>query len=216
MTRPDDHKTKATAIKDSWGKRCNVLLFMSTTDDPSLPAIALNVTEGRDHLWEKTRQAFRYVWTNYKDQADWFFKADDDAYVVVENLRFMLSAYSSSDAIHFGYKSKGKIDGGHNHGGPGYVLSKQAVQRFVEQGLDNDALCDKTPTEFEDVAMTKCLKMLNVKNGDSRDSLGRERFSPLNARKQIYPGEPKADSWLALFFTNSIHIFVSAYFASII
>jgi hypothetical protein len=40
-------------------------VFVSFSD-PSLPAIALNVSEGRDNLWAKTKQAFAYVYENYK------------------------------------------------------------------------------------------------------------------------------------------------------
>ena len=52
------------------------------------PTVGLNVTEGRDQLYEKTKQAFTYAWKNYKDEADWFFKADDDTFLIVENLRY--------------------------------------------------------------------------------------------------------------------------------
>ena len=30
MTSPPNHKTKATAVKDTWGRRCNYLLFVSS------------------------------------------------------------------------------------------------------------------------------------------------------------------------------------------
>jgi hypothetical protein len=46
-------------------------------------------------------QAFRYVYEHYKDDADWFMKADDDTYVILENLRYFLRDYKSSDPVYF-------------------------------------------------------------------------------------------------------------------
>lgn len=48
-------------------------------------------TESRGILWEKTRQAFMYAKNNLLNDYDFFMKADDDSYVIVENLRFILS-----------------------------------------------------------------------------------------------------------------------------
>lgn len=117
--------------------------------DSSLPTVKLSVEEGRNGLWGKTREAFRYIWNNYRDQADWFFKADDDTlvkwlifvtilhsfhfkyniicalllflnrYVIVENLRYFLSGYNTTEALWFGHKFKTIVKQGYFSGGAG-------------------------------------------------------------------------------------------------
>ena len=71
----------------------------------------------------------------FRDQGDWFVKADDDTYMVVENLRYMLQPYNSSDPLYFGCKFKPYVSQGYMSGGAGYVLSKEALKRFVTQGV---------------------------------------------------------------------------------
>lgn len=117
MTGPKNHQSKARHVKATWGKRCNILLFMSSAEgiyiyiyiphlrnetssrkkiikvetlfvryivvfifcvDTSLPTVVLPVKEGRDNLWAKTKEAFKYAYEKYKDKVDWFMKADDD------------------------------------------------------------------------------------------------------------------------------------------
>jgi len=80
LTMPENHKTKAIHIKNTWGKRCNKLLFMSTTADPEINSIALPLKkEDRSILWDKTRFALQYIYNYHLHDADWFLKADDDS-----------------------------------------------------------------------------------------------------------------------------------------
>ena len=79
LTMPENHKTKAIHVKKTWGKRCNKLLFMSTSIDSELNTISLPVEETRPSLWDKTRFALQYIYNYHFDEADWFLKADDDS-----------------------------------------------------------------------------------------------------------------------------------------
>ena len=69
---------RAKSVKDTRGKRCNMLLFFSSKADSSFPAIGLNVEEGSDRLFNKTSASLRYIYQRHINDADWFLKADDD------------------------------------------------------------------------------------------------------------------------------------------
>jgi glycoprotein-N-acetylgalactosamine 3-beta-galactosyltransferase len=58
-------------------------------------------------------------------------KADDDTYVILENLRYFLRGYKSSDPVYCGHHFKTKVQQGYYSGGAGYVLSKEALTRLA-------------------------------------------------------------------------------------
>ena len=134
----------------------------------------------------------------FRDQADWFMKADDDTYVIVENLRYMLEPYNASQPIYFGCKFKPYVRQGYMSGGAGYVLSREALNRFVNRALvDKEQVICKTQedTGAEDVEIGKCLENVNVVAGDSRDSMGRGRFFPFVPEHHLIPGHVSKDFW---------------------
>ncbi|KAM4689664.1 glycoprotein-N-acetylgalactosamine 3-beta-galactosyltransferase 1-like isoform 1-T2 [Discoglossus pictus] len=175
MTSPVNLGTKAIHLKHTWTRHCNLTLFMSSTTNETFPTIGLGTKEGRDQLYWKTIRAFQYIYKNYLDQADWFLKADDDTYVVMENLRFMLSNYTPDQPIYFGKRFRPFVKQGFMSGGAGYVLSKEALKRF-EEGF-RTGVCTHT-SALEDLELGKCMEKMGVIPGDSRDPQERETFNP--------------------------------------
>jgi glycoprotein-N-acetylgalactosamine 3-beta-galactosyltransferase len=207
MTCPQNHEAKARHVKNTWGSRCDKLLFMSSEEDPTLPSIGLDAAEGRNQLWQKTKAAFRYVYDNHLHEADWFLKADDDTYVVVENLKKFLKNWNTSEPIHFGHTFNRIVKQasfliyapyevseiqGYMSGGAGYVLSKEALKRFVTKGLGELAGrgCRADGEGAEDAEMGLCLESLGVTAGDSRDESGKFRFHPFEPSMHMFGREP--------------------------
>ena len=60
LTQPKNHKMQAKVVKETWGRRCDKLVFVSSLDNPDLPAVSAGVPEGREYLWGKTRFGFKY------------------------------------------------------------------------------------------------------------------------------------------------------------
>ncbi|KAL3064229.1 hypothetical protein OYC64_000501 [Pagothenia borchgrevinki] len=175
MTGPYNLQSRARHVRATWSRHCNVVVFMSSVEDPDFPTVGLGTKEGRDQLYWKTIRAFHYVYEHHASEADWFLKADDDTFVVVDNLRWILSNHTPEEPIYFGKRFKPYTKQGYMSGGAGYVLSKEALKRFVE-GFRTKVCTHITPVE--DLALGQCLEKMGVQAGDSRDTLHRETFHP--------------------------------------
>lgn len=155
LTSPEVFRTRSDHVKNTWGKRCNKLLFISSKPDQELGAIALkDVKEGGLSLWTKTKKSFQWIYDQkLLNEYDWILKADDDAYMVMENVREMLYQYKPETALNFGERIiVGSEDPDGFMQGGGYILSRKAVDKFVKLYPN----CSKVNTWNEDLYMGKC------------------------------------------------------------
>ncbi|KAA8579173.1 hypothetical protein FQN60_014597, partial [Etheostoma spectabile] len=195
MTGPKNLESRTKHIRETWAKRCNQVLYMSSVKT-DFPTVALNVSEGRDNLYWKTIRAFQYVHQHHLDQADWFLKADDDTFVVMENLRYILSKYDPEQPLYLGRRFTPFIRQGYMSGGAGYVLSKEALRRFVT-GFNTGACTHFSP--IEDLALGKCMETMEVKPADSRDVRGRQTFHPYPPDRYLVRTPPRPRPWYLIY-----------------
>lgn len=195
LTQPNNHNSKAIHVMKTWAKRCTVAFFVSTQPFANHTTIVFPKNESRNILWGKTKLGFKHAYDQYFDQADWFVKADDDTYMIMENLRFMLLDKDPAAPVYFGCKYKPHVSKGYMSGGAGYVLSKEALRRFVEESLPNSQLCKQTDDGSEDVEMGLCLQHVGVEASDSRDQEGRARFFPFVPHDHVVPNDIDLDFW---------------------
>lgn len=205
-TRPATHGNRAVHILETWGRHCNKILFSSTLTDVNLGAIGFNVSDDHNSMWGKEKLMLQFIYKNFYNEYDWFFKGDDDSFAIIENMRFMLSAYSRDDPIYFGYKfSRPFLKWGYFSGGGGYVMSRKAVRIFVEKILTNrhfyrgkkvkHSMCHiETDREVEDIHISVCLDHYNVYAGDSRDLVKRDRFFVWWPQVHLF-GSPAWTNW---------------------
>ncbi|CAB1320745.1 unnamed protein product [Coregonus sp. 'balchen'] len=191
MTGPKNLESRTKHIRATWAKRCNKILYMSSVET-EFPTVGLNVTEGRAQLYWKTIRAFQYIYQHHRNDYDWVFKADDDTFVVIENLCYTLSKQDPEKPVYFGRRFRPFVHQGYMSGGAGYVLSKEAVRRFIE-GFETGKC-----THFsiiEDMALGKCMETMGVEPGDSRDVKGRQTFHPYPPDKYLIKKPPRKRPW---------------------
>ena len=119
--------------------------------------------EGRQGLWGKTKKGFKYVYDHHFSEFDWFMKADDDTFVIIENLKALLVDYDTNSPIHFGHHFK--YLGGYFAGGAGYVLGREALKRFVVNGINNASICHQGDNGDEDVNLGENVRNRNGSSG---------------------------------------------------
>ena len=194
------------AIWETWGQRCDGILFASTMS---------NLTTGHTHIphnsryeggykgmWQKVRSMQAYIYDNFLNDYDYYHFSGDDTYLIVDNLKEFLGSESvqqyqatnhgffySGFWIHQDRKDLFTPIGNETEsnfvymgGGSGYTMSKYVIKAFVENVLGNCLVTKEGSSE--DVNMALCLRMyLNITGYDSRDQVGAHRYHQLTIER---------------------------------
>lgn len=189
LTSRKFHETRAIHVQNTWGKRCDKLIFSSTITDTNLGSIGFNITDDHGHLWGKVKLIFHHIYETFIDDYDWIYKGDDDTFVVFENMQYLLASYSPKDPIYFGHRFKtDEHKYGYFSGGSGYVMSNTALRLFAEKILSNTSFCNVENDEGnEDWNMGLCFDIAGVYPVGSRDLAKKERFVPFGPEGHLFP-----------------------------
>ena len=175
------------AIVETWGWRCDGFFAASTKTIPDIGAVDLPHlgTETYFNMWQKTRSILAFLFDHYIDEFDYFYLAGDDTHLIVENLRHYLHQMEEleggrdSQPWFLGLQALfvGRPYGWepvYNLGGPGYIMNRLALQRFVIEALPT---C-RSDEEFsgEDMNVARCFYGLDIFPMDTADAAHRQRF----------------------------------------
>uniref|UniRef100_A0A158PAT9 N-acetylgalactosaminide beta-1,3-galactosyltransferase n=1 Tax=Angiostrongylus cantonensis TaxID=6313 RepID=A0A158PAT9_ANGCA len=198
------------AINETWLSRCDHgQLFTDgffSTDDIPYSTVFAGIPDSYYDLFYKSRYAFFYTYQYISKHFDWYMKADDDTYVVVEHLKDYLSTLDPNKPYYLGYILKPYLEHGYNAGGAGYVLSRAAVKIFNEILYGNETLC---PDDiYEDVGIGRCLASIGIFPHDTRNNHGQNRFNTY-APSEAYHASKNDPKWTFFDEKKGYHAFAS-------
>ncbi|KAL7063628.1 hypothetical protein AAHC03_0919 [Spirometra sp. Aus1] len=165
-------KKRAAYIKATWARRIEGFLFLSNQDDPSIPAIK---TVSNDQMQFQVIDGLLFSYRYNLSDFDYFIKTEDDAYIIPENLRFLLRGFDPSDRIMVGHTPQPNDVQTNMSDHVDYVLSRGALSA-VAQGVQNNVPDCRVSNLREDLAMAKCAQAVGVRSIRSVDEQGKQCF----------------------------------------
>ncbi|XP_012278508.1 chondroitin sulfate synthase 1 [Orussus abietinus] len=172
MTAQKYLSTRAKAVYETWGSEVpgKIAFFSSESSRvpsncPDLPLVPLPTVDDSYPPQKKSFLMLQYMWKNYGDRFEWFFRADDDVYVRMDQLEKLLRSVDSRRNRYIGQAGRGnseefgllslEYDENFCMGGPGVVLSRETLRRIIPHIKH----CLKNLyTTHEDVELGRCVR----------------------------------------------------------
>ena len=67
-----------------------------------MPFVYLNITDQYLRITDKTLKTIEYVYDNLMNDFDWLVRANDDTYIILENLRLFLADKCPDEKKNYG------------------------------------------------------------------------------------------------------------------
>lgn len=175
----------AHATRNTWARKCTGFVAYSNHVDPSFPTVEIkhDGPEEYNNMWQKSREIWKFIYRNYRDEFDFFILGGDDMLYIMEILGEYLSSAEIRDRVHdengvfIGRRFYPHNNMVFNSGGAGYMLDKKALTALYNQ-LDKRICYANQRTFAEDVNVARCLRMADVIPLDTRDEYKAERYHP--------------------------------------
>lgn len=149
--------------------------------------------------FERLREAFKHVYTNYINEFDWVLRTNDHSFIVLENLRHMLYQYDTDWPVVIGQRFLKEVlpkkifhlftlftrPTPKDYMIGDFALSKRAFTRLLEDAFTNTEICAVKGDDDKETA--KCLEHVNVIKVDGIDEHGRGRFFANNPESALFP-----------------------------
>ncbi|XP_024083587.1 glycoprotein-N-acetylgalactosamine 3-beta-galactosyltransferase 1-like [Cimex lectularius] len=173
-----EKENNAYAISNTWGRKCNDVLYYS---NKLVPFLDVNVFTGKDS-WSFLCETIRTLVS-----FDWVVFANDDLFLIPENLRYALINLDPKKPYYFGHN---QIFWGvvFNTKQTAYVLSKGAIS-LLSARFNSSAACLSSGKykNNEDYLLGKYLRELGVLASDLRDDEGLQRFHYFTPNQLMAP-----------------------------
>ncbi|RWS30891.1 chondroitin sulfate synthase 1-like protein [Leptotrombidium deliense] len=150
--------------------RLNLFTIYLFRSDYTIPLVALPTVDDSYPPQKKSFLMLKFMYDNFIDDFEWFFRADDDVYVDTDRLKHFLMTVNSSETFFIGQPGLGSKDefGQLNlkesenfcMGGPGVIISRETLKRFAP----HIQYCLKhLYSTHEDVEVGRCVqKFVNI------------------------------------------------------
>jgi len=205
-TYEGSHASNLQAIVDTWATQCDGFFAASNVTDVGIGAVNIkNMYSGPEaygNMWNKIEAMWKYAYTHYLNDYDYFHICGDDAYVIPDNLRAYLMGEQVNNLLNGHLDEFSKANGKARRwktqrprplllgfpvhftdnsrqlntyaaGGSGYTLNRAAVKSFYKLVTDEPI---NTTDSREDVFLGMYLAGWGITCSDTRDGSGAFRY----------------------------------------